>query len=625
MAADTAPAAVPDPTNTTRNATTQPGEPGRLASLLAPVEPARPAAFTITPSAGAPAVSQDVTGVSSAAFHGEENTPGKTTNPAQNSRPKESVIRAWLLAGAERWKKGAGANIKRLEVQKARAMAQQVKETRTLNRTEKPTPPAPKSSGGSTGGGPSKGPLKPQQSGGSGPKNTTGPGGGAGRTKTPTPAPAPSSGPKTSRAAKEPKAPAPSKAASTSTSSKPDAAPHKPGKTDPKKTDSGPARDSAAPGGKRSSGGGNGAGSAAKGSTSSGKSTSGEASRPAKAAKEPNPPRRASDPTKPTPDKSPAPGKVSLLKKRGAPAGDTSTSGTKRPAEPAAAKREETKKPEPQAKPDQQKQQQKKPATEQSDPKAPGFKSSADPKPSDKDAAAPDEAIRTRGSRETGYRDGARAGRAAAHMKAYRDGVKDGWADTQEAAAAEKARLDQAHAQRKQQRDKDTPVPTTVAPPKPTRAPAVPITVTSVDAVSVHLGDGANRTALARGEVRTLKKFERLLEAKKDVMQQVAERSRGLEAHATQQADTVTRLLEDAKGVKGGKQLLTALARLQDAANAQAGQAAEVHKRAARSADATGAVHTNAQTRYGAIYQAVVDSPLTKPAEGDFYREGVTA
>ncbi|MET9725452.1 hypothetical protein [Streptomyces zaomyceticus] len=234
----------------------------------------------------------------------------------------------------------------------------------------------------------------------------------------------------------------------------------------------------------------------------------------------------------------------------------------------------------------------------------------------------------TRSSRETGYRDGIRAGRAAAKTRAYGHGVQDGWQAVMDTADDEKTVLDRARDLRKER--KDPPVttmplipppptsPTAVAPDNPAPA-AEPLTVTGIDAATVHLGDDANRASMTRGEVRSLKGFERRLTDHHGQVQTVAEATRGLAFHARQQADSITRLLEQAKGVKGGEKLLATLARLQEAAQAQVVLAEETHRRAVRGADATGAVLANTITRYGAIYQAVVDSDETAPAELSFY------
>lgn len=230
-------------------------------------------------------------------------------------------------------------------------------------------------------------------------------------------------------------------------------------------------------------------------------------------------------------------------------------------------------------------------------------------------------------SREAGYRDGVRAGTVAAHLGAYRDGVRDGWADRKQDAAREKGRLDKAHADHKQQ---PQPQPTTLkVPPMPTHAPTntapQPVQVTGIDATHIQLGTGASRTHISRGEVRTLAGFQRKLAEKTDALTQISERTRALEAHAKVQADRITNLLEQARAVKGGEKLAAALTRLQEAAKVQEGHAAEVRKRAVRAQEACTTVAANTDTRYSGIYQAVIDSPETAPAELSYYRDlGIT-
>ncbi|MFD3571785.1 hypothetical protein [Streptomyces sp. NPDC058667] len=239
----------------------------------------------------------------------------------------------------------------------------------------------------------------------------------------------------------------------------------------------------------------------------------------------------------------------------------------------------------------------------------------------------------TREARETGYRDGTRAARTAAKARAYGHGVQDGWHAVMTTANDEKTLLDRARALREEERKDPTvttappkptlpPKPTTppsTAPAAPAPEPARPLTVASIDATGVHLGPDADRSSMTRGEVRNLKSFERRLTTHHNQVQTVAEATKGLAFHAAQQADSVTQLLEQAKAVKGGEKLLGKLARLQEAAQAQVVLAEETHKRAVRGADATSAVLANVITRYGAIYQAVVDSDALAPADSHFY------
>ncbi|MFD3336139.1 hypothetical protein ACFWV1_26350 [Streptomyces sp. NPDC058700] len=237
----------------------------------------------------------------------------------------------------------------------------------------------------------------------------------------------------------------------------------------------------------------------------------------------------------------------------------------------------------------------------------------------------------TREARETGYRDGTRAARTAAKARAYGHGVQDGWHAVMATADDEKTLLDRARVLREEERKDPTvttapPKPT--VPPKPTTSPSTapapeparPLAVTGIDATGVHLGPDADRSSMTRGEVRNLKSFERRLTTHHGQVQTVAEATKGLAFHASQQADSVTRLVEQAKAVKGGEKLLAQLARLQEAAQAQVVLAEETHKRAVRGADATSAVLANVITRYGAIYQAVVDSDELAPADLHFYK-----
>ncbi|MEU5976340.1 hypothetical protein [Streptomyces sp. NPDC047315] len=233
----------------------------------------------------------------------------------------------------------------------------------------------------------------------------------------------------------------------------------------------------------------------------------------------------------------------------------------------------------------------------------------------------------TRAAREAGYRDGSRAARGLAHVEAYRDGVVDGWGDTLGAAGREKARLDQAHADRKKQRAEaeqanegaqgaEEESVTTSTPP------VVPIEVLGVDGTTLHLGDGAARSTISSGEVRNLRSFQQRLGTRADVLTAEAEVTRGLVDQAKRYAEAVTRLWEAVRAQEAGEHLAARLARLDEDAKAAVTAAEDTHKRALRSAELAHVVVTNSETRYGAMFQAVVDSDETAPARMDFYLEG---
>ncbi|MGV9278074.1 hypothetical protein [Streptomyces griseosporeus] len=661
MASDTAPAAVPAPTDPpAHSASGTPAGPaqqavGALTSLLAPVEPARTAQFTITPVTGDPtaadgAAAADVSGTSSAAFHTPTDTPeasDTSTSGAGKQKQQMGIARAWLLAGAERWRKGAEARLKRLDIQKAKASAfkesRQVRES--VNRAEKfvggntnsgtssktaadksssakthSSPQGGKNgsgsrSNGSSGGGGGRGPAGPKNhatghggghtggrggSSGSGPSGSSGAGRGGGRKNEPSPGsntPANSSGGKAPAGSSGGKTPA-SGTGGGGSSAKPGpaGAPGPAGKDAPRSKD-GDSKPTATP--KAAPASGTAPGAAAK-DAANGKDKTG-------------PDARAGALDSAGEQKGARP-RISLRKKdKPAPANTPGTAGDTGKDAPADRKGDQV---------DASKDtRDSKGAPTNGSKNTLGSKtdtadtSDTTPKPRGLD---------TQASREAGYRDGSRAARVTAHVEAWRDGVKDGWTDTREAAAADKHRLDQAHADRKAARttpEKDKPVSGTPTSAHYHPPAATPIPVTGTTPTHIHLGAGAARTSMARGEVRTLKNFKDRFRTKSDAMTRVAEATKTLHAHAEHQAKEVTRLLEQAKGVKGGDKLIDALLKVEEAAKVQAGKAQEVHKRALRGAEACKTVLANVNTRYGDIYRAVVDSDTTAPADMTYYKD----
>ncbi|MFB8122138.1 hypothetical protein ACFVG1_13200 [Streptomyces bacillaris] len=656
MTANTMPAATPGPNQPTppppahaptpTPATTTPGTgTGLLASLMTPVQPAR-TTFNLNPATAPQSASQGSAqtaaqavsggtavpagGVSSAAFHDDDTAANsKTTNPSNSTtgKAKQGMIRALVLAAAARWAKGGGTANKRLDAQKAAAQAQQVKETRqvTVNRS-----PSTGLGGGrgSNGGGSGSSPA----SGGSGKSlNRKSPNGGTSKNTSP-------AGPKNN--------PSPSKNSST-----------------PNGRSSGPSGPSGQSGRGGTGGTGNRAGqpggAAPRGGH--GQNTGGHttpAPKPTKTKDTPAPTKNTPPPTHgntktPTGGGGPAgkggqkgtPGAAGTPGKNGKPpTGPSSTApqangkssgentSTKTPKQPSTKDKttsDNTTDPKSatKPKPDLTKNPKNKKPTTKPDPDKTDTTPSAD---------GSDERLVTQSSRETGYRDGTRAAQAAAHVRAYRDGVKDGWADTLAAADHEKTLLDQAHNDRRTSRNQPNPspepvpadeseTPVTTAPPSSTDhhttpASPEPIQVTSIDAKNLHLGDGATRTTISRGEVRSLKQYERLLAVRLTSLQAAADSTKNLQGHAETQAQAALNLLENTKTIKGGEKLSAALTRLHDNAKQQALEAAELHKRTVRAADHCQATLANVATRYGGLYQAVIDSPETVPAELTYYK-----
>jgi len=659
MSSDAAPAAVPGPDNAASNpadGASNEAPKGLLDSLLTPISAARPATFNIDPldptvnelnQENAPEVA--VQGATSATYNSDKNTPENSGKSGSNTRRETGVIRAWLLAGAERWRKGGEARLKALDIKKARAQA--FKESRTVNRSEKIV-------GGSTGSGasslnntgksldsktnnrpgkrdsmsgaknPSTGSTKNASAGGSSTGKTHGDASEKAAHRT---------GPGVRAAARD-------RAAD--------------------RIRNGP-RDKASSGSKGAEDNGTGKGTghgkdrASKGEGGSKSGTQGSAGNPSKDASTKNgsaPSGKVNLKKDPKPKTNGAHGKASdadagrvtlgraigsELKNRRDNVGDRLNERRANPGPAVISRHKDAKDSKAAEKtPDDKKadpekldagesvKKNAKDTTPDGAPKEPG--KTPDSKSPGKPAKGPDavKAKDTGGkpwtlqdSREAGYRDGARVGKATEHVKAYRDGVKDGVADQKEAAAREKTRLDQAHANRKQDRDKDQPVPGQASsadyhqPPQPT-----PIGVTGADATGIHLGDGAIRPSMSRGEVRTFVSFQQNLAGRTDVMIRVAERSKAYEAHAANQTKKISSLLEQAKAVKGGEKLVEKLTKLEEASKLQEAAAREVHRRAVRSAEGCKALFANTETRYGDIVRAAADS-ADGPADLKYYRD----
>lgn len=244
------------------------------------------------------------------------------------------------------------------------------------------------------------------------------------------------------------------------------------------------------------------------------------------------------------------------------------------------------------------------------------------------------EPLRTRSSREAGYRDGQRAAGVVGHVQAWRDGTRDGWDVRQAEDQDERKRMDTAKARnavRPQAPTEPQMTPATgstadlrkqqAAQAAARAAAPVPAQVTAVGENAIQFtADGAQHS-MSRGEVRTLKAFERRIADKRTALGRAAEISRGTRATATDQAVRAQNLAETAKDVEGGDGLLRALTRLAEQAAQLRARAEEIEKRAGKGAEALAALAANAETRHGGIYKAVADSPLTAPAERDFYQD----
>ena len=590
MATDTVPAAVPGPPDPPGRAATgeQPGR-GFLASMVAAVEPARPTTFDLNPAtSGAPAADPDgvldrsAPGVSSASFRGTAEEAAKGSDPA-GARHKKSVWKEMLLAAATRWAKGGGTANKRLDLQKAKAQAHQVKESRTTTVTKSGGLPVRnsggsgagtnkgtgKSGGGSAGKGPTNGktPSNSTSNGtgsngagraGSGGSSGSGGGRGSGGGQG-------SNG--TSSSGRKPNTTGPS----GSGAGKGTAGPNGAGSGSAKGTDSAGSQ-------KTSKGDGTGSarkgtGGASGGGTGSGSGTSGGAGKPGAAGKS---------------------GKD----------GTSGKAGTGPDAKGTGAKSTG-------GKPDPTKDQQ----SGKGNAKANGGSTGQ------QQAGAKKTPLQK--SRETGHGDGSAARRIADHVKAYVDGARDGWDDEKTKNAREHDRLDKAHTNQKTKNRGGTPTVAIVTDEGDdgVSTDVKPLLVKEIDANTLTLGTDGARGSVTRRELRNFKQYERKLEAKETVLQKISEACKALEKQAEEEAKDCQRLAEQAKSVEGGEKLITTLNKLAESAKNQAAEAAELAKTAQRAAEMCKVVLTNIQTRYAPLYKAVVDSDETKPAEMRFYTD----
>lgn len=613
MASETVPAAANGP----HDPATTPAQPTGLAGALARIEPARAttATFNLDPAAGDTSSTPTTSSTASSAdFHDTTPAPGNTPSSSGSGKtpqPREGVFKTLVRAAAERWRKGADIHLKRLDMQKARHQAAQVKETRQVTVNNSPAP-APSRTQNSSGMGSGKGAQK-ANGGGSGntPKNSSGTNraGAGGRG-------ADGAGSGTGRGRKD------GNGAGKATPEDRNAKPRR--GVDPKQPKSSPSpKPSPKPGGAPGAGSG-----------SSGKAgPSGKDGKPGKDTAKKDVPKDASagggkgaDRVRLTKDKPSRAGKDSTTTQDKT-AKDKTTTGPK----PGAAQSDKAK--DKSGKTDTADQGGKAtPATDSATKKTltgvdlkktkttagdtPATSSgkattdTATPANTDADAGK-HRPPRTQASREAGYRDGNRAARLVAHVEAYRDGTHDGWTDGRKDTAADKHRLDTARTTRQKNREDAVATPTLTGPQ--------PIPVTSINTNHVTLPSGNVHT---RGEIRTVKQYERNLTDKATTLQKATEATKALKQHAEEHAAHAVTLTEQARAVEGGDKLIAALNRLAEQATLQARIADDLHTRATRSADSTNALLANIATRYSAIYKAVCDSENTQPAKLFWYRDG---
>ncbi|MFE7758321.1 hypothetical protein [Streptomyces sp. NPDC057429] len=620
MATDTAPpvpAGPPDPPAVPA-ASTAPaptGDTGIMAALMAAVEPARPVTATAgaRPEGDDPAAKADPDGVvdrsspgvTSEQFKAPEDLTGAGSDAA-GTKHKEGVFKTLIRAGATRWAKGGGTVNKRLDLEKTRAGAHQVKEARTTTVMKSPGLPTRSGSGGAGGGGRNSG----GNSGGNSGRNSTGNGstgtgrggsggatGGGGRG---------SSGSNGNGGSGSGRGTSGNGGGGSSkdTSAK--------GPKDSGAKGKDGSSGNSGSGGKagkdgKSGASGNGGGSTLGGSSGGNSGTSKDKADKDKGAK--------ADLTKGGGSGHGSGGSSGSSGGSGKNGGSSGSSGSGKSGSSGSGGGS---------------------GSSGSSGKSGGSGHSAN---------GTDNRTPLQRSRETGHGDGSAVRNAVDHVKAYAQGTKDGYQDKKGENGKEHARLDKAYADHKAKQPepkKDDPKQgdpkkqgTTVTGPSgqtiviapPERGDdgvstdVKPLLVKEIDANTLTLGTDGARGSVSRKELRNFKQYERKLEAKENHLIKVADACKSLEAAAEDEAKDCQELADQAKAVEGGEKLAAKLTRLADAAKAQATEAAELAKRAKRAAEMCKVVMTNIGTRYAPLYKAVVDSDETKPAELRFYND----
>ncbi|WP_385625449.1 hypothetical protein PXH67_43010 (plasmid) [Streptomyces sp. P8-A8] len=149
--------------------------------------------------------------------------------------------------------------------------------------------------------------------------------------------------------------------------------------------------------------------------------------------------------------------------------------------------------------------------------------------------------------------------------------------------------------------------------------PPVPHSAT-VDDKGVHVTTAAGKTrTYSGGEVMTLTQVIDLAEGSATLCQSSTDTCLGLMDESTQLAADCDELVADitAKGV--GENLIGKCEALKEQLGLQADAAKELHDKIQGGEEACRTASANAELRHGPIFRAVADSPLTKPAERDFY------
>ncbi|MER7955164.1 hypothetical protein [Streptomyces sp. NPDC096030] len=170
------------------------------------------------------------------------------------------------------------------------------------------------------------------------------------------------------------------------------------------------------------------------------------------------------------------------------------------------------------------------------------------------------------------------------------------------------------------------PAPPTVTIPEQFRKdpvmqpnPPAPHTATVDDnGIRVTTAAGKSRT-YSGGEVMTLTQVIDLAEGAATLCQSSTEACLGLVDGSAQLATDCDVLIAEITEKGVGENLIGKCEHLKEQLDLQAAAAKKLHEQIQGGEEACRTASANAEVRHGQIFRAVADSPLTKPAERDFY------
>ncbi|RST04693.1 hypothetical protein EF910_16440 [Streptomyces sp. WAC07149] len=142
----------------------------------------------------------------------------------------------------------------------------------------------------------------------------------------------------------------------------------------------------------------------------------------------------------------------------------------------------------------------------------------------------------------------------------------------------------------------------------------------TVDAKGVHVTTAAGKSrTYSGGEVMTLTQVIDLAEGAATLCQSSTEKCVELVDESTELASDCDVLIAEITEKGVGENLIAKCEQLQEQLGLQAAAAKKLHDQILGGEEACRTASANAEVRHGGIFRAVADSPLTKPAERDFY------